>query len=235
MPTEGLFREDAYLKQCDATVVAIEDNRVVLDRTVFYPLGGGQPGDSGILRMNDGAEWSVVDTTKDGNGRIIHYLGGLPDKGALATHVEAIIDWERRHRLMRMHTTLHLLCSLINADVTGGSIRDGSGRLDFDIPQSTLNKEQLTKDLNRLVIEAHSVRSRWISDQELAVNSQLVRTMSVQPPQGQERVRLLEIEGVDLQPCGGTHVANTREIGLLRVRKIEKKGRQNRRVNVEFA
>ena len=134
-----------------------------------------------------------------------------------------------------MHTTLHLLCSLISADVTGGSIRDGSGRLDFDIPQSTLDKEQLTKDLNRLVMEAHSVRSRWISEQELAANPQLVRTMSVQPPQGQGRVRLLQIEGVDLQPCGGTHVANTSEIGQLKVRKIEKKGRQNRRVNVEFA
>ncbi len=236
MHTELLFREDAYLKQCDATVVALDSNRAILDRTVFYPMGGGQPGDTGILRSTDGTEWPVVDTVKGNDGQVVHCLERAPGSAelAVATRVQAVIDWERRYRLMRMHTTLHLLCALISADVTGGSIRDGSGRLDFDMPQSTLDKEQLTDGLNRLVAAAHNVRTRWISDQELAANPQLVRTMSVQPPRGQGWVRLLEIEGVDLQPCGGTHVANISEIGPLRVRKIEKKGRQNRRVNVEF-
>ena len=232
--TTELFREDAYIRECNATVTAVQEHGILLDRSVFYPIGGGQPGDSGWLRLDDGTDLQVLDTSKTSTGQIVHHIVQRTDSVAVGTKLRAIIDWERRHRLMRMHTCLHLLCALIPAGVTGGSIRDGSGRLDFDLSENTLNKDQLTLQLNRLVEEAHAVKIRWISDEELAATPSLVRTMSVQPPQGQGRVRLLEIHGVDLQPCGGTHVANTREIGQVRVRKIEKKGRQNRRVNVEF-
>ena len=168
-------------------------------------------------------------------GNIVHMPEGEVRADLVGQQVLACIDWERRHRLMRMHTLMHLLCAVIPAGVTGGSIRDGSGRLDFDLPESTLDKEQVTAELNRLVEENHSVSARWISDEELAANPELVRTMSVTPPMGTGTVRVLEVEGVDLQPCGGTHVAATGEIGRVRVRKIEKKGKHNRRVNLEFA
>ena len=204
-----------------------------LDRTVFYPLGGGQPGDTGALSLEDGTAIRIVDTRKGGTpGEIVHVPESPVDPDLSGTMVTARIDWDRRHRLMRMHTCLHLLCSLVAAPVTGGSVRDGSGRLDFDLPESTLDKQDLTERLNRLVAEDHTVTPRWISEEELDANPSLVRTMSVAPPRGQGRVRVLDIEGVDLQPCGGTHVASSSEIGRVRVTKIEKKGRQNRRVTV---
>ena len=153
---------------------------------------------------------------------------------AVGSEVEAVIDWERRHRLMRMHTSLHLLCAVVTGDVTGGQVNDGKGRLDFNLPDTKLDKDAITAALNALVEEDHAVRPRWITDEELARNPDLVRTMSVQPPSGAGKVRLLEIEGVDLQPCGGTHVQRTGEIGRLRVAKIENKGRQNRRINITF-
>ena len=213
----------------------MDDAGVRLDRTVFYPLGGGQPGDTGALVFDDGTTVRIVDTRKgEAEGEIVHVPEAAVDPDRAGAMVTAGIDWERRHRLMRMHTCLHLLCSLIPAPVTGGSIRDGSGRLDFDLPESTLDKQDLTARLNRLVVEDHPVTPRWISDEELDANPSLVRTMSVAPPRGQGRVRVLEIEEVDRQPCGGTHVASTGEIGRVRVTKIEKKGRQNRRVNVTF-
>lgn len=234
--TDELFRLDAYLRECDSVVTGTKDNGVFLDRTVFYPVGGGQPGDSGVLRLPDGAALRVIDTRKDSDSdQILHICEGeLPD-GLGGQSVKGEIDWDRRHRLMRVHTLLHLLCALVPAGVTGGSIRDdGTGRLDFDIPESTLDKELLTAELNRLVVEDHPVRARWISELELDANPELVRTMSVQPPRGQGQIRVLEIEDVDLQPCGGTHVARTSEIGSARVRKIEKKGKRNRRVNLEL-
>ena len=233
--TEEVFRQDAYAKSCEARITAVDDSGVRLDRTVFYPLGGGQPGDRGELVLDDGTAIRIVDTRKgETAGEIVHVPETPVDPGLAGSGVTAHIDWERRHRLMRMHTCLHLLCSLVTAPVTGGSIRDGSGRLDFDLPQSTLDKADLTMRLNRLVAEDHPVMPRWISEEELDANPSLVRTMSVAPPRGQGRVRVLDIAGVDLQPCGGTHVASSAEIGRVRVTKIEKKGRQNRRVSVAF-
>ena len=233
--TEEVFRQDAYTRSCAARITAVDETGVRLDRTVFYPLGGGQPGDTGELVLADGTAIRIVDTRKgEAPGEIVHVPQGPGDPGLAGSEVTARIDWDRRHRLMRMHTCLHLLCSLVAAPVTGGSIRDGSGRLDFDLPESTLDKQDLTARLNRLVAENHAVTPRWISEEELDANPSLVRTMSVAPPRGRGRVRVLDIEGVDLQPCGGTHVASSGEIGPVRVTKIEKKGRQNRRVSVAF-
>ena len=233
--TEEVFRQDAYARSCAARVTAADDAGIRLDRTVFYPLGGGQPGDSGDLVLGDGTAIRIVDTRKgEAPGDIVHVPDGPVGPGLAGAEITARIDWNRRHRLMRMHTCLHLLCSLVPAPVTGGSIRDGSGRLDFDLPESTLDKQDLTERLNRLVAEDHAVTARWISEEELDANPSLVRTMSVAPPRGQGTVRVLDIEGVDLQPCGGTHVASSGEIGRVRVTKIEKKGRQNRRVSVAF-
>ena len=235
MSTEALFQGDAYAKSCEATVLSADEAGIRLDRTVFYPMGGGQAGDTGILRLGDGQEIAITDTRKGGQaGEILHIPApdaALPSPG---TKLSAEIDWTRRHRLMRMHTCLHLLCSVIEGDVTGGSIGDGKGRLDFNLPDTQLDKEEIAAALNRLVAADHPVETRWIADEELDSNPQLVRTMSVKPPTGSGRVRLLDIPGVDLQPCGGTHVRRTGEIGPVRVGKIENKGRQNRRINIAF-
>ena len=231
--TDEVFRQDAYARSCAARITVVDEAGVRLNRTVFYPLGGGQPGDTGELILDDGGAIRIVDTRKgEAPGEIVHIPERPVDSGLAGSEVTARVDWERRHRLMRMHTCLHLLCSLVPAPVTGGSVRDGSGRLDFDLPESTLDKADLTDRLNRLVAEDHAVTPRWISEEELDANPSLVRTMSVAPPRGHGRVRVLDIAGVDLQPCGGTHVASSGEIGRVRVTKIEKKGRQNRRVTV---
>jgi misacylated tRNA(Ala) deacylase len=234
--TELLFRDDSYLRSCPAKVIAVDERGLRLDRTVFYPMGGGQPGDSGMLRLADGTAVTIVDTLKgDGADEVIHVPApgaALPSPGAAAT---AEIDWERRHRLMRMHTCLHLLCAVVPGAVTGGSVGDGRGRLDFDVPGSSLDKEAIAAALNKLIAEGHAVAPHWIDDAELAAHPELVRTMSVKPPTGAGRVRLLEIAGIDLQPCGGTHVRNTAEIGPVEITKIENKGRQNRRINLAFA
>jgi len=233
--TEEVFRADAYARSCEAHVTRVDDAGIRLDRTVFYPMGGGQPGDTGTLRLDDGGAIRIADTRKDPeSGDLLHLPESLVPAGIEGRAVVAEIDWDRRYRLMRMHTCLHVLCSVIEGGVTGGAIRDGSARLDFDLPDTLLDKEQVTAELNRIVDEDHPVRTRWITDRELESQPDLVRTMSVKPPTGQGRVRVLEIEGVDLQPCGGTHVAATGEIGRVRVKKIEKKGKHNRRVNVVF-
>src|SRR6185437_1435999 len=229
------FREDAYLRSCRATVTGIDERGIRLDATVFYPTGGGQPGDVGILHRAAG-DIRIVDTIKgDAPDEVIH----VPEPGAprLAPGetVTAEIDWTRRHRLMRMHTCLHLLCAVVPGMVTGGQVGGGGGRLDFDVPGASLDKEAIAAALNRLIAEGHAVVPRWIDDAELAAHPELVRTMSVKPPTGAGRVRLLEIAGVDLQPCGGTHVRNTAEIGPVTIGKIENKGRQNRRINLAFA
>jgi misacylated tRNA(Ala) deacylase len=230
--TEELFREDAYLKSCEATVTAVVETGICLDRTVFYCTGGGQPGDTGMLRAADGREIPIVDCVKDREtGAHVHVPAEDGARLDVGDRVTAEIDWDRRHRLMRMHTCLHLLCSLVPGAVTGGSVGDGKGRLDFDAPEG-LDKERLAADLNRLIAEDRPVRFSWISDDELAAGPDLVRTMSVKPPGGQGRVRIIEVEGADLQPCGGTHVRSTGEIGNVRVGKIENKGRLNRRVNL---
>jgi misacylated tRNA(Ala) deacylase len=234
--TELVFRDDAYLRSCSARVVAVDERGIRLDRTVFYATGGGQPGDTGVLRLADGSEIAIIDTVKgDGPDEVIHVPprdSVLPAAGA---EVTAAIDWERRHRLMRMHTCLHLLCAVVPGAVTGGSVGDGRGRLDFDVPGASLDKDSITVGLNKLIAEGHAVAPRWVDDAELEARPELVRTMSVKPPTGAGKVRLLEIDGVDLQPCGGTHVKNTAEIGRVEITKIENKGRQNRRINVAFA
>lgn len=233
--TEEIFRQDSYAKTCEATVIRADEQGIVLDRTVFYPLGGGQAGDTGKLAW-DGGEIDITDTRKgDQAGEILH----IPEPGAAlpsaGTKAVAKINWERRHRLMRMHTCLHLLCAVIEGDVTGGSISDGRGRLDFNLPNTQLDKDAISAELNRLIAEDHPATPRWIDDAELEANPNLVRTMSVKPPMGTGKVRLLDIDGVDLQPCGGTHVQRTSEIGKVVVTKIENKGKQNRRINLAFA
>ncbi|MEE8118523.1 MAG: alanyl-tRNA editing protein [Gammaproteobacteria bacterium] len=230
--TEELFREDSYLRHCDATVTAIQSNAVVLNCTVFYPQGGGQPGDRGVLQRQDGSRLDVVDTRKSENS-IQHILADGQDPPAVGETIIASIDWARRHRLMRMHTCLHLLSSVITAPVTGGAVNDGDGRLDFDLPE-TPDKETVAGQLNRLITEDHEVTYRWITDAELDAQPELVKTMSVKPPRGLGKVRLVDIRNVDLQPCGGTHVARTGEIGRVIISKIEKKGRQNRRVRLKL-
>jgi len=239
MATETLFRSEPYARTCEAQVVAVnERGGIILDRTVFYPTGGGQPGDSGTLKLADGREIEIATTVKggpeDGDNAIVH----VPAEGSAVPtagdSVTAEIDWDRRHRHMRIHTCLHLLSSVLDYPVTGGQVGDGKGRLDFDIPEAGLDKEQITAELNRLIGEDHAVTTEWISDAELAAQPELVKTMSVQPPAGAGQVRLIRVEGHDLQPCGGTHVAQTAEIGAVTVTKIEKKGRQNRRVTVSL-
>jgi misacylated tRNA(Ala) deacylase len=214
----------------------VGERGIKLDRTVFYPMGGGQPGDTGLLRLSSGQSIAIADTVKGaGSNEVIHVPetgSALPEPGA---ELVAEIDWNRRHRLMRMHTCLHLLCSVVPGAVSGGQVSDGRGRLDFDVPGPSLNKEAITSRLNALIAEGYPVGPRWITDEELAVQPELVRTMWVKPPSGTGRVRLMEIAGVDLQPCGGTHVRNTAEIGPVSVTKIESKGKHNRRVILAFA
>ncbi len=236
MSSETLFSNDAYLRTFDAVVTGAGDGYLILDQTAFYPAGGGQPGDNGQITYDEGSK-NIVDTRK---GEIPNEIRHIVENGAalpaVGTRVVGHIDWDRRFRLMRMHTALHLLSAVVPFPVTGGQVGYQKGRLDFDIPEAILDKEVITADLNALVDADHPVTSEWITDEELAAQPELVKTMSVKPPSGMGRVRLLRIgTDVDLQPCGGTHVLRTGEIGALRVRKIEKKGRQNRRVSIEFA
>ncbi len=233
--TDLIFRDDAYARSCPARVIAVDERGIRLDRTVFYPTGGGQPGDSGVLRLANGATIAIVDAVKGaGVDEVIHVLAAGSAQPEMGAEVTAEIDWERRHRLMRMHTCLHLLCAVVPGAVTGGSVGDGRGRLDFDVPGASLDKEAITAGLNKLIAEGHAVAPRCIDDAELEAHPELVRTMSVKPPSGAGKVRLLEIAGVDLQPCGGTHIRNTAEIGPITLTKIENKGRQNRRINLAF-
>ncbi len=235
--TEELFREDATLRECSATVLALSEGGVILDRSVFYPLGGGQAGDAGVLRLADGRGLVIAEArkSKEHPGTVLHLLAPDADASLLApgTAVTAQIDWPRRHAHMRFHTATHLLCALVPHPVDGCSITAGYARLDFHMLEP-LDKDALTAGMARLVAEAHAVRQRWISETELDANPGLVRSMSVQPPRGLGRIRVLEIDGVDLQPCGGTHVANTAEIGAVIVTKIEKKSAMTRRVVLGF-
>jgi len=232
--TELLFRDDSYLRSCTARVVVVDERGIRLDRTVFYPAGGGQPGDTGVFRLASGKTMAIVDTIKGDADEVIHIPAPDAPVPQTGTEVTAEIDWARRHRLMRMHTCLHLLCAAVPGAVTGGQISDGRGRLDFDVPGSSLDKEAIAAGINRLIAEGHAAAARWIGDDELAARPELVRTMSVKPPSGAGRVRLIEIAGIDLQPCGGTHIRNTAEIGPVAITKIENKGRQNRRINIAF-
>ena len=232
--TEALFREDPYRRETPAQVVSVDAAGIELDRSVFYPRGGGQAGDSGALVLADGRAIAIADTVKGEGADILHVPAPGQDLPAIGTPVTARIDWERRHRHMRFHTATHLLCAIVPHPTNGCSINAEYARLDFDMVEP-LEREHLERELARLVAGAHAVRTVWITDAELDAKPELVRTMSVKPPRGVGRVRLLEIDGVDLQACGGTHVANTREIGALRVAKIEKKSARARRVVLEFA
>jgi misacylated tRNA(Ala) deacylase len=236
MPTELLFRDDAYLRETVAQVVAVNDRRgIVLDRTVFYATGGGQPGDAGALHREGAAVAIATAVYADDRSRIVHVPGEnepLPEPGET---VRAEIDWARRHRIMRIHTGLHLLSVVLPFPVTGGSIGPDEGRLDFDIAGDVPPREEIGEKLNALVAADHPVSQEWITDEELLANPGLVKTMAVKPPMGTGRVRLIRIGDVDLQPCGGTHVRSTGEIGPLAIGKIESKGRQNRRVRIRFA
>ena len=236
MITEELFRADSYLKECEAVVDRINDKGgILLDRTVFYPTGGGQPGDTGNLITSDGNKIPIVTTVKgDGDENVVH----VPADGSILLSpgdtVTARIDWDRRYNHMRMHTGLHLMCAVVSHGVTGGKIGAVKSSLDFDIGDATLNKEKITEGINKLIADAHPIGTRWITGRELDSNPNLVRTMSGRPPRGSGKVRLLDIPEVDLQPCGGTHLARTGEVGRIRVSKIENKGKRNRRVNIVF-
>ena len=231
--TEEIFRDDAYAQSCTANVLEADERGVILDRTVFYSEGGGQPGDTGTIATADGSSVRVVGTYKDRDGRgILHVLAEGENPLTAGTEVTAEIDWDRRYKHMRMHSCLHLLCSLVDGGVTGGSISVEKSRLDFDLEDVTLDKEDLTAGLNRLVEENHCLSASWINDEEMEAQQDLVRTMSVKPPTGTGKVRLMHVEGIDLQPCGGAHVKASGEIGQVRVSKIENKGKHNRRVNI---
>jgi misacylated tRNA(Ala) deacylase len=238
--TELVFRDDAYARSCAACVVSADERGILLDRTVFYPTGGGQPGDIGTLHLASGEAIAIVDTIKgDTADEVIHVPTPGTPLPAPGTELTAEIDWERRYRLMRMHSCLHLLCAVVPGAVTGGQVSDGRGRLDFDVPGASLDKEAIAAQLNALIAAGHDVTPRWITDEELESRPELVRTMSVKPPVGAGRVRLMEVAGrdtaIDLQPCGGTHIRNTAEIGPVVIGKIENKGRQNRRINIAFS
>ncbi|TLY85267.1 MAG: alanyl-tRNA editing protein [Gammaproteobacteria bacterium] len=233
MTTELLFRDDAYLKTATARVLTVSEHGIELDRTVFYPQGGGQAGDTGTLLRGNGERIVVADTRKgDGADRVRHHIATgspLPEPGeALALE----LDWERRYRLMRLHTALHLLSCVIEAPVTGGNIVPDKARLDFDIELGLLNAARIESETNALIAAGAATESVWISDAELDAQPELVKTMSVQPPRGAGRVRLLRIPGIDLQPCGGTHVANIAEIGPIRVLKVRSEGKHNKRVEI---
>ncbi len=236
MPTTLLFRDDPYLAATEATVLAITDRRgIVLDRTVFYATGGGQPGDSGALER-EGAPVAIATAVYGDNRQDIVHVppdgASLPEPGET---VRATLDWERRHRHMRIHTGLHLLSVVLPFPVTGGSIGAEEGRLDFDVDGEVPSKEEIAEKLNTLVDADYPVTQEWITDEELLANPSLVKTMKVKPPMGTGRVRLVRIGEIDLQPCGGTHVRSTGEIGRLTIGKMESKGRQNRRVRIRFA
>jgi misacylated tRNA(Ala) deacylase len=237
--TEELFREDATLLECDARVVAVTEAGIELDRSVFYPLGGGQAGDTGMLRLASGANITIADTRKDKtSGAIVHVPAAGQDEllGAICTGdaVQAQVDAARRQAHRRFHTATHLLCALIPHPVDGCSITATYARLDFHTAEP-IDKAAISEGIARLVAQASPVQHRWITEAELDANPGLVRSMSVQPPRGLGRVRVIEIDGVDLQPCGGTHVANTAEIGDVIVTKVEKKSAMTRRVVLGFA
>jgi misacylated tRNA(Ala) deacylase len=238
-PTDCLFREDSYLKECAALVVGLtEAGGIVLDRTVFYAASGGQPADRGMLMTATGDAIPIVNAsyTDPEKTEIAHVPAattGVQFKIGEPVHVA--IDWGLRYARMRMHTALHLLSAVLPYPVTGGAVGDADGRLDFDIPEAGLDRDDITRKLADMIVAGAEVRSRWITDAELAAAPGLIKTMSVKPPTGTGRVRLIEIVGYDLQPCGGTHVRATNEIGDVRVTQIEKKGKQNRRVRIAFA
>ena len=236
MQTAELFRDDSYLRECRARVVSVnERGGIILDRTVFYPTGGGQEGDSGILETESGKKIPIATTVKGTGSENVVHVPKHPTQLAPGEQVTACIDWERRYAHMRMHTCLHLLCALIPHSVTGGQIGAERARLDFDPQGGRFDKTELTERLNALIQADKPLRVRVFEEKALDENPDLVRTLSVKPPRGSGSVRMIEIENTDLQPCGGTHVKRTGEIGKVQIAKIENKGKHNRRVVIVFA
>ena len=238
MATHLLFRDDAYLAETAATVTGLTpEGGVIVDRTVFYATAGGQPGDTGVLMRADGSEIALATAVYGPDKAEIVHVPAVPGGAVpeIGEQVTLRLDWPVRHRRMRMHTALHLLSVALPYPVTGGSIGESESRLDFDIPDAGLDKDEITARVNAMIATGADVTESWITDAELEANPGLVKTMSVKPPRGTGRVRLVKIDGLDLQPCGGTHVRNVREIGAVQVTKIEKKGQQNRRVRLAFA
>lgn len=236
MPTTLLFRDDAYRRTATATVVAAGSDGIELDQTIFYATGGGQPGDIGALVRAGGERIAIADTRKgDGIDRVLHVPLAASALPAVGEIVALEIDWDRRYRLMRLHTALHVMSCVVVAPVTGGNIATDKGRLDFDIDMNLLNAAHIEQETNALIARAVPTETVWISDEELDARPELVKTMSVKPPRGTGRVRLLRIPDIDLQPCGGTHVANIGEIGPIRVLRIKSEGKRNRRVEIGLA
>jgi|SRR5579872_27471 len=231
--TKLLFRDDAYLKTASARVIGIHERGLELDQTLFYPLGGGQPGDTGAFIRSNGARIEIMDTRKgDEPGRVVHVPADRHALPAVGEEIQLQIDWQRRYALMRLHTALHVMSCVVTAPVTGGNISPDKGRLDFDIDMGLLNAEKIERETNALIERAVATETVWITDEELDARPDLVKTMSVQPPRGTGRVRLLKIPGIDLQPCGGTHVRNIAEIGPIRVVRIRSEGKRNKRVEI---
>jgi len=235
MTTELLFRSDAYLKTAQAQVIAVHERGIELDRTIFYPMGGGQMGDSGVLLRASGEAIAIADTRKgDAIDSVLHIAASsTPLEPWEMLTLE--IDWQRRYALMRLHTALHVMSCVVVAPVTGGNISPDKARLDFDIDMSRLDAEKIEQETNALIARGAETETVWITEEELDARPELVKTMSVQPPRGGGRVRLLRIPGIDLQPCGGTHVKNIAEIGAIRVLKIRSEGRRNKRVEIALA
>jgi misacylated tRNA(Ala) deacylase len=233
LPTELLFRADAYLKSAMARVVAVSERGIELDRTIFYPLGGGQPGDSGVLVRESGERIAIADTRKgEAPGSVLHIpAAGMP-RPQPAERLSLEVDWARRYSVMRLHTALHLLSCVVVAPVSGGNIAPDKARLDFDIDINLLDAERITRETNALIASGVDTETVWITDEELESQPELVKTMSVQPPRGAGRIRLLKIPGIDLQPCGGTHVRNIAEIAGIRVTRIRNEGKRNKRVEI---
>ena len=229
--TSEIFRDDPYKKECEAKILDFGDNWIILNQTVFYAEGGGQLGDTGLIKAGQ-QEIQIENTIKE-NDLIKHIFNSKFDF-EIGDNVTCIIDWDRRYKLMKMHTSLHLLCSLVNAKVTGGSVGDGKGRLDFNLDFKP-NKEELKDNLNDLIQGNHDITISWISAQELDKNPNLVKTMSVLPPRTNGSIRMVRIgDNIDYQPCGGTHVKNTSEIGLVEINKVENKGKLNKRVAISL-
>lgn len=231
--TVAAFYNDSYLKELDAVVTAVDGEWVELDQTIFYPEGGGQPGDTGYFEKSGEGRVGVIDTRKGQTpGNIRHQMESADHGLGIGDRIRIAIDWDRRYRLMRMHTSMHLLGSLIPVPVTGGKVGVDKSRLDFDLGEHQVDKDDLTVRMNELVAAGHEVRFEKITDEELDENPGLVRTMSVQPPRGAGEIRMVRVLDVDYQPCGGTHVNNSREVGRVLISKIENKGKRNRRVHI---
>ena len=233
--TIELFRQDAYARRCDAQIIAVGDIGLRLDRTVFFPTGGGQPGDRGRLLFSDGSALDVLDTVKGPDGvEVVHRLSSRAPRPDVGTRLIAEVYWPRRHRLMRMHSALHLLCAAVDQPVSGGQVGEHKSRLDFDIKNIKLDKTEISERIEAWIAEDHPIREEWVDASEIRRRPDLVRTMSVQPPIIDGRLRLVKIEDIDIQACGGTHVRSTGEIGGVVVGKIESKGRHNRRVHLSL-